>query len=244
MLYGYLRISTGKQNIERQQRNVSIAYPNAIIIREIYTGTQTNRPEWAKLYKAVKSGDSIIFDSVSRMSRNAIEGFKLYEELYYRGVELIFLKEPHINTSVYRNAIENTVPMTGTDVDYILEGINKYLMSIAKEQIKIAFEQAEKEVKDLHQRTKEGIETARLDGKQIGGVKGRKLTVRKSAPIKKIIFEKSKRFTGSNSDAEVIAIINSTKYYDEKVKRERFYNISRNTYYKYKAELEGELCHT
>ena len=62
--------------------------------------------------------------------------------------------------------------MSGTNVDFTLEGVNKYLMSLAKEQIRLAFEQSEKEVQDLHQRTKEGIETARLNGKQIGQKQG------------------------------------------------------------------------
>lgn len=61
--------------------------------------------------------------------------------------------------------------MTNTNVDIILEGINKYLLLLAKEQIRIAFEQAEKEVLDLHQRTSEGIKTAKLNGKQIGRIK-------------------------------------------------------------------------
>ena len=60
---------------------------------------------------------------------------------------------------LYKKALQNNVSMTGTNVDYILEGVNEYLMALAKEQIKLAFEQSEKEVEDLHQRTKEGIET-------------------------------------------------------------------------------------
>ena len=78
------------------------------------------RPEWQKLYKKVKDGDTIIFDSVSRMSRNAEEGFAVYKELYARGVNLIFLKEPHINTEVYKNALEQKVKLTGDKVDLIL----------------------------------------------------------------------------------------------------------------------------
>ena len=42
------------------------------------------------------------------------------------------------------------------NVDFILKGINEYLMALAKEQIKLAFEQSEKEVAELHQRTREG----------------------------------------------------------------------------------------
>lgn len=36
--------------------------------------------------------------------------------------------------------------MTGTNVDFILKGINEYLMALAKEQIKLAFEQSEKKL--------------------------------------------------------------------------------------------------
>ena len=161
--YGYVRISTVKQSIERQIRNIKDQYPDAVIVTDEYTGTKLDRPGWTKLYKTVKEGDTIIFDEVSRMSRDADEGFAVYEDLYRRGVNLIFIKEPHINTETYKKAMESGVQMTGTNVDYILEGINKYLLSLAKEQIKLAFSQAEKEVEYLHQRTREGIATAKLN---------------------------------------------------------------------------------
>lgn len=222
--YGYCRKSQQKQNIERQIRNIKAEYPNAIIIQEAYTGTTIDRKEWNKLYKAVKAGDTIIFDSVSRMSRNAVEGFTAYEELFRRGVELVFLKEPHINTKTFKTAIETAIPMTGTNLDFILDGVNKYLLALAKEQIIIAFQQAEKEVADLHQRTREGIETARLNGKQIGLKQGTKLNVKKSAPAKEAIRKYSKDFDGVLEDAEVIKLA----------------GISRNTYYKYKRELKAE----
>lgn len=225
-VYGYCRISTSKQNIERQERNIKAEYPEAIILKETYTGTKTDGREiFNRLLKKVKSGDTVIFDSVSRMSRDADEGFKLYEELYCRGISLVFLKEHHIDTAVYKKALSGSVAMTGTNADYILEGVNKYLLALAKEQIKIAFEQAEKEVKDLHQRTREGIETARLAGKQIGGVTGKKLITKKSIQAKEIILKKSRDFEGTNTDAEVIKIA----------------GISRNSYYKYKAELKVEM---
>ena len=65
--------------MERQIRNILAVFPDAIIIREIYTGTKfQGRKELEKLLKIVQTGDTIIFDSVSRMSRNADEGFQLY----------------------------------------------------------------------------------------------------------------------------------------------------------------------
>ena len=72
------------------------------------------------------------------MSRNAEDGFQLYEELYNLCISLVFLKEPHINTDTYKKAMQNQVALTGSMVDSILKGINEYLMLLAKEQIKIA----------------------------------------------------------------------------------------------------------
>lgn len=223
-IYGYCRISQKKQNIDRQIRNIKAVAPFAIIIVEAYTGTTIDRKEWNKLFKKVKCGDTIIFDSVSRMSRNAEEGFNAYEELFKRGVELVFLKEPHINTTIFRTAIEKALPLTGTTVDFILEGINNYLFALAKEQIKLAFAQSEKEVLDLQQRTKEGMETARLDGKQIGREIGKKVITKKSVSAKQLIIKHSRDFNGTLDDIEIMKLA----------------DISRNTYYKYKKELREE----
>ena len=49
-IYGYCRISTAKQSIERQIRNIKAEYPTAHIVQEAYTGTSIFRPEWLKLY--------------------------------------------------------------------------------------------------------------------------------------------------------------------------------------------------
>lgn len=223
--YGYTRKSRKKQSIERQIRNIKALYPSAVIVQETFTGTTLDRKEWNKLLKSVQYGDTIIFDSVSRMSRNADEGFEAYEALYNRGVKLVFLKEPHINTDTFKTALEVALPMTGTNVDFILEGINKYLLALAKQQIRLAFEQAEKEVEDLHQRTKEGIETARLAGKQIGQREGAKLTTKKSIAAKEVIKKHSKDFSGTLGDVDVMKLA----------------GLSRNTYYKYKREIKAGI---
>lgn len=222
--YGYCRISRPQQSIDRQIRNIKKEYSSAIIVQEAYTGTRMERPEWLKLYKKVAAGDTIVFDSVSRMSRNAEEGIEVYMDLYERGVNLIFLKEPHINTDTYKNTLQQQIQLTGDTVDLILEGINKYLMALAKKQIELAFEQSEKEVMDLRQRTREGIETARLDGKQIGQKSGAKLTTKKSIVAKEIILKHSQSFYGTLNDDDVIKLA----------------SISRKTYYKYKKELKIE----
>lgn len=240
-IYGYCRISTPQQNIERQIRNILTQYPQAKIFQEVYTGTKIyERTQWNKLYKILSKGDTVVFDSVSRMSRNAAIGFDLYQELFEKGIELVFLKEPHINTSTYKKALQNNINMTGTKTDIILKAINEYLMELAKEQIKVAFEQSEKEVTDLRQRTKEGILTAKLNGKTIGAPKGSKFNIKKKAPVMDIIKKKSKDFYGYNNDLEVMAILDKGKTTVKDSNGKDIIlstHVSRHTYYKYKKEL-------
>ena len=222
-VYGYARISRKEQSIDRQLRNIERAYPGAAMVQEAYTGTKLEgRVQLDKLLHRVKAGDTIVFDSVSRMSRNADDGVALYEKLYQQGVNLVFLKEPGINTDTYKKAMnEGGIPLTGTNVDFILEGVNRYMMALARDQVRLAFEQAQKEVDDLHQRTREGIETARLEGKQIGQQTGKKLHVKKAEAAKAVILEHSRDFSGTLGDADVMKLA----------------GISRNSYYKYKREL-------
>jgi len=226
-VYGYCRISTKEQSIERQARNIKEVYPDATIVREVYTGRNiANRAELTKLIKKVKTGDTIVFDEVSRMARNAEEGIELYHELYDKEINLVFLKEPHINSDTYKDALCKEISLTGDIIDNIFEGINKYMKALAKQQIKLAFSQAEKEVLTLRQRTAEGIKTAKLNGKQIGNIKGAKLITKKSIEAKKGIIEYSKDFQGNLADAQVIKLV----------------GITRNSYYKYKKELKAELA--
>lgn len=227
MVYGYCRVSTKSQSVDRQVENILRSHPTAVITKEIFTGRIIQRKEWSKLLKKVISGDTIVFDEVSRMSRNAEEGFQIYEELYNKGIELVFLKEPHINTLTYKNILmSNQMEKVGTNVDFIIEGVNKYLKALAREQIKLAFEQAEKEADFIRARTKEGLRMARSNGVILGRRQGATYETKKSKEAKEIIRKHSHTFGGSLYDTEVM----------------RLCGISRNSYYKYKKELLNELC--
>ena len=226
MIYGYARISRPTQNIERQIRNITEYEPKAKIITEAYTGTTQECPEWCRLLKRLKLDDTIIFDSVSRMSRNAEEGIEEYERLYNEGINLVFLKEHQIDTQTYRSAIHQQIEMTGNEIaDEFIKAINNVLMILARKQIYLSFKQAQKEVDDLHKRTSEGIKTAKLKGKQVGRPVGVSIVSQKSVTAKQIILQHSKDFGGTLNDPEVIKLIG---------------NISRNTYYKYKKDLKEE----
>ena len=213
-MYGYVRISTKKQSLERQIRNIRAAYPEAMIVEEVYTGTSLNRREWGRLRNKLK------------------EGVEAYFELYGRGVNLVFLKEPTISTAVYAAALKNrtlTISQDGSTsegrlIQSIISALNDYQRELAAAQIRITFDQAEKEVEDLHQRTREGVQTARAHGKQIGAVPGKKLTTKKSVEAKAVIIKHSRDFRGGLDDGELMKLT----------------GLARNTFYKYKRELKAE----
>lgn len=221
-IYGYCRISNPKQSIQRQVENISKYETRAEIITETFTGTTSKRPKWEGIKNKLKAGDVVIFDSVSRMSRNAEEGEKEYFELLEKGVQLIFLKEPYINTEVYIEQIKSNENIK-TDDDLLtdlFEGIKKTLNRLIKMQVKIAFEQAEKEVKDLQERTREGLREAKAKGIQLGHGKV-KLITKKSIEMKEKIKKINVKFGGNMNNEETIKTL----------------KINRNTFYKYLKEL-------
>lgn len=239
-VYGYTRVSTMRQSIKRQIANIKAIYPDAKIVTDKYTGRKLDRPGWVKLYKTVKAGDVIVFDEVSRMSRDAAEGFETYKELFNRGVTLKFIKEPQMDTDIFKAAMEKRIDAikSGNEIydkciGSIIEAFNQLLMDLAERQIKLAFEQSQKEVDFLSQRTREGlrevkernarIEAGDEDGeiKQVGNNKGVKLTTKKSIAAKARIRELSSDFEGTLEDTDVIKLV----------------GVSRNTYYKYKREM-------
>ena len=228
MTYGYARVSTLKQNIARQVENIKELYPDALILTESYTGTKMERPAWTKLYKRLKAGDTVVFDEVSRMSRNAEEGYAVYE----RGVNLVFLKEPYINTDVYRSAAQRRIDATistgnaATDAftASILDAVNRLLMDLARQQITAAFEQAQAEVDHLHRRTSEGVRRAQAEGKQVGRAAGSTIVTKKSIAGKEAIRKYSRDFDGTLTDKDAMVLA----------------GLARNTYYKYKREMLAE----
>ena len=100
-----------------------------------------------------------------------------------------------------------------------------FMMALAEEQIKTAFEQSEKEVTDLHSRISQGIREAKRNGTQIGLVKGTTLTTKKSLQCQAIIKKHAKDFGGTLDDPDVMKLC----------------GCSRNSYYKYKREIKNNL---
>ena len=230
MIYGICRISTNKQNIERQESNILKAFPTAEIHKEVFTGTKLQgRKELDKVLKKIKTDDTIVFDEVSRMSRNAEEGFALYKELFHKGVNLVFLKEPHINTDTYKQALNQQIKISistgkeSTDklMNKVIDALNEFLLDLVKEQIKLAFVQAQKEVDYLHTRTKEGMKSNGASEKISKARTGKKYDTKKSIEAKAFIKKRNKGFGGDLTNEETWKLA----------------GISKMTFYKYQREI-------
>lgn len=245
-IFSYSRVSTPRQKIERQLTNVIRAYPELAdhperMFKDKFTGRRMDRPDWNRLYKIVirnaedenyKETDQIVFDEVSRMARNAEEGFALYKELFYRGIDLVFLKEHHIDTKSYKKAMQGIIKIkidTGDEatdkmINTITAAVNEFMLKKVEQDIYNAFAQAEHEVNLLHQRISEGLREAKAEGKQIGLPAGTRLETKKSVEAKEIILKHNRSFGGSLNNVETWTLA----------------GISKATFYKYKKELEKE----
>lgn len=230
-MYGYVRVSTKQQKTQRQIDNIKSYNAEAIIFEEKQSGKDIEgRAVFRKLLDKVRSGDTIIFDEVSRMSRNAEEGYNLYMELMNNEINLIFIKERHIDTDEYKRRTQKHLQrITSSNekmdklINGILELVEEFERDNLKDNIKLAFEQAEHERQFLIKRVTEG--KAKSDKHQGRPEGSQNINSEKADYIKKIILEQSKDFEGKFSDAKIM--------------REYLNGIARNTYYKYKRELKA-----
>ncbi|MDA1612168.1 MULTISPECIES: recombinase family protein [Bacillus] len=150
--FGYVRVSSKDQNEERQivnLRNIGIDERDIFIDKQ--SGKTMDRENYQYMKKYARTGDTIVFDSLTRLGRTMIdilEEFRYYEE---HKINLQFLKEPFINVTYNGDATN----------DVIQSAIQKATATILS-----AF--AEKERVDTKKRQAEGIAVAQAQGKHLG----------------------------------------------------------------------------
>lgn len=138
MIYGYARVSTLDQRLERQTDALE-KYGTDKIFCEKMSGTKKSRPELDKLLSIIKSGDTIVIESLSRLGRSVKNLSELMEQFNATGIRLVLLKET-IDTST----------STGKLIFTILSSLAQF----------------ERDV--LAERTVEGLKAARARG-HLGG---------------------------------------------------------------------------
>lgn len=146
-IYGYARVSTVHQELNRQLDMLK-SYNCTEILTEKISGVKADRPELNRLKDKVRVGDSIVIESFSRLGRSTKDLIELVEYFEDKGVKLISVKEN----------FDTTTPQ------------GKLMLTVFQ-----AFSQFERDL--IAQRTKEGLESARARGRKGGRprVKGNKI---------------------------------------------------------------------
>ena len=133
MKIGYIRVSTTDQNTARQEVLMAELGVEKVFIDRI-SGKNTDRPELKEMMGFVRSGDTVIVESISRFARNTKDLLELVEQLTAKGVEFVSKKE----------AIDTTTP-TGkfmlTVFGAVAELEREYTLQRQAEGIAIAKEQ-------------------------------------------------------------------------------------------------------
>ncbi|WP_144507279.1 recombinase family protein [Bacillus mycoides] len=150
--FGYVRVSSKDQNEERQIENMKcLGIEDRDIFIDKQSGKNMKRENYQMLKRLARTGDTIVFDSLTRLGRSmndVLEEFRYYEQ---QRINLQFIKEPFINVN-YSGESTN---------DVIQQAVQKATLTILS-----AF--AEKERNDIKQRQAEGIALAKKNGKPLG----------------------------------------------------------------------------
>jgi DNA invertase Pin-like site-specific DNA recombinase len=147
--FGYVRISSKNQNEARQletMRNQGIDERDIFIDKQ--SGKDFDRPAYQTLKNILRSGDTVVFDSITRMGRNMDDTLIEYRYFVENGINLKFVKEPMLNTD-------------STQDDVILKAIQQAVLVVLS-----AF--AEKERDEIRTRQSEGIAVAKKNGIKFG----------------------------------------------------------------------------
>lgn len=179
MTFGYVRVSTKEQNEARQLDDMqALGIKGRYLYIDKASGKDTNRPQYQALKANVRAGDTVVFESITRLSRNMTDVKKEYEWFVENGVLLRFINEPMLDTKTDKQGV---IERAMTDIILTLLA---------------AF--AEKEREEIKRRQREGIESAKKRGKHLGRPK-RSFATMSSDERQTFIFEYNAWKTGKQT---------------------------------------------
>ena len=147
--YGYVRVSTKEQNEARQMiamQEFGIAADHIFVDRK--SGIDFNRPQYRKLLRKLKKGDTLVIKSIDRLGRNydeIIEQWRIITK--EKRAAIVVLDMPLLDTRQGRD-------LTGTLIADIVLQLLSYVAQTEREFI--------------HRRQSEGIAAAKARGVRFG----------------------------------------------------------------------------
>lgn len=153
MEYGYARVSSRDQNLDRQMDALrAFPIPERRIFADRYTGATFDRPSYQALLRRLAPGDLLVVTSVDRLGRSYEEILEQWRNLAHRRrVDIVVLDMPLLDTRSTANTVNG---VTGTFIADLVLQILSYVAQIERE--------------NTRQRQAEGIAAARARGKRFG----------------------------------------------------------------------------
>lgn len=184
MIYGYIRVSTVMQDIETQRLQI-LKYGQANKIHidqfvevELSSRKTLRQRKIEQLLELTRPGDTIICVELSRLGRSMSELFDTVEKFEKKGVDLIFIRQPELSTGQ--------------------SPIKKLMLAILG-----YFAETERDL--ISERTKSGLERARMAGHKLGRPKGSK---QKDHPLNRHIPEIQSLLRKNVGIASIAKILN------------------------------------
>lgn len=149
--YGYARVSSAEQHLDRQLAELKKYVPEDNIVIDKQSGKNLNRPGYQALkgVLGLRRGDTLYVKSLDRLSRNKTDIRNELQWFQDNGIRLMILDLPSSMVDVPEGQ------------EWILEMINNILIEVISSM-------AEQERLTIHQRQKEGIEAAKKKGVHLG----------------------------------------------------------------------------
>lgn len=139
MIFGYARVSTEDQSLNRQIDILKQVGCDKIYTEKI-SGIRKDRPELTSLIAQLRKDDLIIIADLTRLSRSVKELFNIVEQIEEKGANIKSLKESWIDTTTAHGKLMFT----------IFSGISQFERDL------------------ISQRTIDGLKAARIRGRKGG----------------------------------------------------------------------------
>lgn len=153
MIYGYCRVSTKHQNLQRQiDALVKYGINQRFIFTDKYTGKTLDREGLNELLNILKPGDTLVVKEIDRLGRNRKETKELIISLIKKEIELVCLDMPYLKEFIIDKIREN----------------GGFIEIMANALLDVILEVAEQERKKIVGRTSEGRKIAIQDGRKFG----------------------------------------------------------------------------
>jgi len=148
--FGYIRVSTNEQNLDRQLEAIKpYLRDEKYLYSDKASGKDMERDGFQNMLKAMREGDTLYIKSIDRLGRNKAQIKKYLEQFKKEGIRIKIIDLP------------TTMQEVPEGQEWVIDMINNII-------IEVYTSMAKQERVTILQRQREGIAVAKAKGKHLG----------------------------------------------------------------------------